>query len=107
MSKRTGGGNPSGRPKTPATIDARQIIHDVKEAAKSLTPKAIATLEEGHGRPEGAAGGPRRGSDGYLGSRMGSADAVDRGASRAHVRAHDPHGDRAGRAADLARRATR
>jgi hypothetical protein len=37
-------GNPSGRPKNRATIEARQIIHDVKEAAKALTFKAIATL---------------------------------------------------------------
>ncbi len=43
--KRGVSGNPSGRSRTPATIEARQIIHDVKEAAKALTPKAIATLE--------------------------------------------------------------
>jgi hypothetical protein len=38
-------GNPGGRSKHHATIEARQIIHDGKEAAKALTPKAIATLE--------------------------------------------------------------
>ena len=43
--KRGQSGNLSGRPKRPATIAARQIIADVKEAAKALTPKAIATLE--------------------------------------------------------------
>jgi hypothetical protein len=38
-------GNRSGRPKRPATIEAQRIIADVKEAAKTLTAKAIATLE--------------------------------------------------------------
>jgi Family of unknown function (DUF5681) len=38
-------GNPGGRPRKPATVEARQVIHDVKEAAKALTAKAIATLE--------------------------------------------------------------
>jgi hypothetical protein len=38
-------GNPGGRPRRPATVEARQVIHDVKEAAKALTAKAIATLE--------------------------------------------------------------
>ena len=38
-------GNPDGRPKTPATVEARQVVHDVKDAAKALTAKAIATLE--------------------------------------------------------------
>ena len=43
--KRGVSGNPGGRPKRPATVEARQVIHDVKEAAKALTAKAIATLE--------------------------------------------------------------
>ena len=38
-------GNPGGRPIRAKTIEARRIIADVKEAAKALTPKAIATLE--------------------------------------------------------------
>ena len=43
--KRGQSGNPGGRPRKPATVEARQVIHDVKEAAKALTAKAIATLE--------------------------------------------------------------
>ena len=38
-------GNPGGRPKRPETIEARTIVADVKEAARRLTPKALATLE--------------------------------------------------------------
>jgi hypothetical protein len=38
-------GNPDGRPKRPVTIEERQIVRDVKEAARALTPKAIVTLE--------------------------------------------------------------
>jgi hypothetical protein len=43
--KRGQSGNPGGRPRKPATVEARQVIHDVKEAARALTAKAIATLE--------------------------------------------------------------
>ena len=37
--------NLGGRPKRPATVEAHKIIADVKEAARQLTPKALATLE--------------------------------------------------------------
>jgi hypothetical protein len=43
--KRGQSGNPGGRPTRPATVEARQVVHDVKDAAKALTAKAIATLE--------------------------------------------------------------
>src|SRR5277367_2542390 len=43
--KRGQSGNHGGRPRKAATVEARQVIHDVKEAAKALTAKAIATLE--------------------------------------------------------------
>jgi hypothetical protein len=43
--KRGQSGNPGGRPRKPATVEARQVINDVKDAAKALTGKAIATLE--------------------------------------------------------------
>jgi hypothetical protein len=38
-------GNRSGRPKRPETIEARKVIADVKEAAREMTPKALATLD--------------------------------------------------------------
>jgi hypothetical protein len=44
--KRGESGNPGGRPTRPATVEARQVINDVKEAAKALTGKAIATLDK-------------------------------------------------------------
>ena len=43
--KRGQSGNRSGRPKRSETIEARKVIADVKEAARQLTPKALATLE--------------------------------------------------------------
>ena len=43
--KRGQSGNPCGRPQRPQTIEARRVIADVKEAARQLTPKALATLE--------------------------------------------------------------
>ena len=39
-------GNLFGRPKRPATVEARKIIADVKAAAREMTPKALATLEQ-------------------------------------------------------------
>jgi hypothetical protein len=39
-------GNPDGRPKRPATIEAHRTITDVKAAAREMTPKALATLEQ-------------------------------------------------------------
>jgi|SRR5271166_1015543 len=39
-------GNPGGRPKKPATIEARKIIKDIKEAARELTPEALQTLKD-------------------------------------------------------------
>jgi hypothetical protein len=39
-------GNLAGRPKRPATVEARKIIADVKAAAREMTPKALATLEQ-------------------------------------------------------------
>jgi hypothetical protein len=44
--KRGQSGNRSGRPKRPATIEAHKIIADVKAAAREMTPKALATLEQ-------------------------------------------------------------
>jgi hypothetical protein len=38
-------GNPGGRPKRSATVEAHKIIADVKAATRELTPKALATLE--------------------------------------------------------------
>ena len=65
-------GNPSGRPKRPETIEARQTIHDVKAAAKALTPKAIATLERVMDDPKAPPA-----------ARVGAATAVlDRGRGR-------------------------
>ena len=43
--KRGQSGNPSGRPWNPESIETRQTIADVREAAKALTPKALVTLE--------------------------------------------------------------
>jgi len=43
--KRGVSGNPGGRPKCHATVEAHKIIADVKAAARELTPKAIAALE--------------------------------------------------------------
>jgi hypothetical protein len=37
-------GNPSGRPKRPATIEARRIFRDVSDAARERTQDAIDTL---------------------------------------------------------------
>ena len=39
-------GNPTGRPKRPATIEARRIFCDVADAARELTVDAINTLAE-------------------------------------------------------------
>ena len=39
-------GNIGGRPKRPATVEAHKIIADVKAAAREMTPKALATLEQ-------------------------------------------------------------
>jgi Family of unknown function (DUF5681) len=44
--KRGQSGNPDGRPKRPATVEVRRIIADVKAAAREMTPKALATLEQ-------------------------------------------------------------
>lgn len=44
--KRGQSGNISGRPKRPATVEARKTIADVKAAAREMTPKALATLEQ-------------------------------------------------------------
>jgi hypothetical protein len=44
--KRGQSGNRSGRPKRAETIEARKIVADVKAAARELTPKALATLEQ-------------------------------------------------------------
>jgi hypothetical protein len=38
-------GNPGGRPKKPATIEARKIIMDIKEAARELTQEALDALK--------------------------------------------------------------
>jgi hypothetical protein len=37
-------GNPSGRPKRPATIEARRLFRDVADAAREVTEEAINTL---------------------------------------------------------------
>src|SRR5271166_1844465 len=39
-------GNAGGRPKKPATIEARKIIKDIKEAGRELTPEALQTLKD-------------------------------------------------------------
>jgi hypothetical protein len=39
-------GNPGGRPKRSATVEAHKIIADVKAAARELTPQALGTLQE-------------------------------------------------------------
>jgi hypothetical protein len=39
-------GNPGGRPKRSATVEAYKIIADVKAAARELTPQALGTLQE-------------------------------------------------------------
>ena len=44
--KRGQSGNPGGRPRKSATVEDRQLIHDVKEAARELTPQALGTLRE-------------------------------------------------------------
>jgi hypothetical protein len=44
--KRGVSGNPSGRPKRLATLQAHKIIADVKAAARELTPQALGTLQE-------------------------------------------------------------
>jgi hypothetical protein len=44
--KRGQSGNRSGRPKRPATVEARKVIADVKAAARELTPQALGTLQE-------------------------------------------------------------
>jgi hypothetical protein len=44
--KRGVSGNPSGRPKRVATLQAHKIIADVKTAARELTPQALGTLQE-------------------------------------------------------------
>jgi hypothetical protein len=38
-------GNLGGRPKQPATVEARKIIADVKAAAREMTPEALSTLQ--------------------------------------------------------------
>src|ERR1700733_652639 len=38
-------GNPGGRPKRPATIEARQVVVDAKALARQCAPEAIATLK--------------------------------------------------------------
>jgi hypothetical protein len=38
-------GNAGGRPKKPAANEARKIIKDIREAARELTPEAMATLK--------------------------------------------------------------
>jgi len=39
-------GNPGGRPKRPATIEARKVVADVKAAARELTSDAMDTLKQ-------------------------------------------------------------
>jgi hypothetical protein len=39
-------GNPGGRPKRSATVEAHKVIADVKTAARELTPQALGTLQE-------------------------------------------------------------
>ncbi len=39
-------GNPTGRPKRPATIEARRLFRDVADAARELTVDAINTLAD-------------------------------------------------------------
>ena len=38
-------GNPRGRPRRPATIEARQLVADVKALARECAPEAISTLK--------------------------------------------------------------
>src|SRR5215472_2990089 len=38
-------GNPGGRPKRSATVEAKRIVADVKAAARELTPEALSTLK--------------------------------------------------------------
>lgn len=44
--KRGQSGNRSGRPKRPATVEARKVIADLKVATRELTPQALDTLQE-------------------------------------------------------------
>jgi hypothetical protein len=44
--KRGQSGNISGRPRRPAAVEACKTIADVKAAAREMTPKALATLEQ-------------------------------------------------------------
>jgi hypothetical protein len=39
-------GNPGGRPRRSATLEAHKVIADVKAAAREMTPKALETLEQ-------------------------------------------------------------